>query len=288
MRPLPRRPHRGQEPVGQVDLAEQVDLEDRPERGARHVLDGAGDGEGAVVEERIDAPLRPLQRLRRRRGEPGFVGEVEREALQPLGPSRAQSSGCRQVARTRQPRRRSVRAASRPMPEEQPVIRIARWVIGRGLAGGRGRRKARADRNRGGLCPGPGGSRAIHNIYVPADRRPRDTRGLRHRRAARAGARRAIPDVRALDHHAPGAARRADGLKPVHRRILYAMRGLRLDPGTAFRKCAKIVGEVMGNYHPHGASDLRRGLAQPSIPRRPPQIGTELSRDVLNPAHVPL
>src|SRR5690554_8164789 len=48
---------------------------------------------------------------------------------------------------------------------------------------------------------------------------------------------RALPDAR-------------DGLKPVHRRILYAMRGLRLDPNGAFRKCAKIVGEVMGNYHP--------------------------------------
>ena len=50
---------------------------------------------------------------------------------------------------------------------------------------------------------------------------------------------RALPDVR-------------DGLKPVHRRILCAMRGLRLDPTGAFRKCAKIVGEVMGKYHPHG------------------------------------
>ena len=38
----------------------------------------------------------------------------------------------------------------------------------------------------------------------------------------------------------------------MHRRILYGMRGLRLDPNGAFRKCAKIVGEVMGSYHPHG------------------------------------
>jgi len=50
---------------------------------------------------------------------------------------------------------------------------------------------------------------------------------------------RALPDVR-------------DGLKPVHRRILYAMRRMGLDPGTPFRKSAKVVGEVMGNYHPHG------------------------------------
>ena len=60
---------------------------------------------------------------------------------------------------------------------------------------------------------------------------------------------RALPDAR-------------DGLKPVHRRILYAMRGLRLDPGSAFRKCAKIVGEVMGNYHPHGDSSIYEALAR--------------------------
>jgi topoisomerase-4 subunit A len=50
---------------------------------------------------------------------------------------------------------------------------------------------------------------------------------------------RALPDVR-------------DGLKPVHRRILYAMRELRLDPTGAYKKCAKVVGDVMGNFHPHG------------------------------------
>src|SRR5450432_1283794 len=50
---------------------------------------------------------------------------------------------------------------------------------------------------------------------------------------------RALPDAR-------------DGLKPVHRRILYGMRLLRLDPGTTFKKSAKIVGDVMGSFHPHG------------------------------------
>jgi topoisomerase-4 subunit A len=50
---------------------------------------------------------------------------------------------------------------------------------------------------------------------------------------------RALPDAR-------------DGLKPVHRRILYAMRLLRLDPGAAYKKCARIVGDVIGKYHPHG------------------------------------
>ena len=50
---------------------------------------------------------------------------------------------------------------------------------------------------------------------------------------------RALPDVR-------------DGLKPSQRRILYAMRQLGVGPGKAHVKCAKIVGETMGNFHPHG------------------------------------
>src|SRR3989442_8145178 len=43
-----------------------------------------------------------------------------------------------------------------------------------------------------------------------------------------------------------------DGLKPVHRRLLYAMQQLRLDPGAAYKKCARVVGDVIGKYHPHG------------------------------------
>ena len=50
---------------------------------------------------------------------------------------------------------------------------------------------------------------------------------------------RSLPDVR-------------DGLKPVHRRLLFAMRQLKLDPNTGFKKCARVVGDVMGKYHPHG------------------------------------
>ncbi len=60
---------------------------------------------------------------------------------------------------------------------------------------------------------------------------------------------RALPDVR-------------DGLKPVHRRILYAMRQLGLDPDGGYRKCAKIVGETMGNYHPHGNQAIYDALAR--------------------------
>ncbi len=60
---------------------------------------------------------------------------------------------------------------------------------------------------------------------------------------------RALPDVR-------------DGLKPVHRRILYAMRELGLDPAGGYRKCAKIVGETMGNFHPHGNQAIYDALAR--------------------------
>ncbi|TAV47890.1 DNA topoisomerase IV subunit A [Rhizobium leguminosarum] len=60
---------------------------------------------------------------------------------------------------------------------------------------------------------------------------------------------RALPDVR-------------DGLKPVHRRIVYAMNEMGLRPNSAFRKCAKIVGEVMGNYHPHGDQSIYDALAR--------------------------
>ncbi|MCP5410775.1 MAG: DNA topoisomerase IV subunit A [Alphaproteobacteria bacterium] len=60
---------------------------------------------------------------------------------------------------------------------------------------------------------------------------------------------RALPDAR-------------DGLKPVHRRILYGMRLLRLDPGSAFKKCAKVVGDVMGGYHPHGDQAIYDALVR--------------------------
>ncbi len=60
---------------------------------------------------------------------------------------------------------------------------------------------------------------------------------------------RALPDVR-------------DGLKPVHRRILYAMRELGLDPEGGYRKCSKIVGDTMGNFHPHGNQAIYDALAR--------------------------
>ncbi|MFD2579272.1 DNA topoisomerase (ATP-hydrolyzing) [Novosphingobium colocasiae] len=54
---------------------------------------------------------------------------------------------------------------------------------------------------------------------------------------------RSLPDLR-------------DGLKPVHRRLLWAMRQLRLDPGQAFKKSARVVGDVIGKYHPHGDASV--------------------------------
>src|SRR5918997_7001490 len=60
---------------------------------------------------------------------------------------------------------------------------------------------------------------------------------------------RALPDVR-------------DGLKPVHRRILYAMRDMRLLPTGGYKKSAKVVGEVMGNFHPHGDQSIYDALVR--------------------------
>ena len=54
---------------------------------------------------------------------------------------------------------------------------------------------------------------------------------------------RALPDAR-------------DGLKPAHRRVLYGMKTMGLASNRAYRKCAKIVGEVMGNFHPHGDASI--------------------------------
>ena len=70
---------------------------------------------------------------------------------------------------------------------------------------------------------------------------------------------RSLPDVR-------------DGLKPVHRRLLYAMRQLRLSPQEAFKKSARVVGDVMGKFHPHGDAaiyDAMVRLAQDFSQRYP-------------------
>jgi len=60
---------------------------------------------------------------------------------------------------------------------------------------------------------------------------------------------RSLPDVR-------------DGMKPVHRRILYAMYQLKLDPNTGFKKCARIVGDIMGKFHPHGDQAIYDALVR--------------------------
>ncbi|CAI3928643.1 DNA gyrase/topoisomerase IV [Commensalibacter communis] len=60
---------------------------------------------------------------------------------------------------------------------------------------------------------------------------------------------RSLPDVR-------------DGLKPVHRRLVFAMRQLKLDPKSGFKKCARIVGDVIGKYHPHGDASVYEALVR--------------------------
>ncbi|WP_376094167.1 DNA topoisomerase IV subunit A [Roseomonas sp. CCTCC AB2023176] len=60
---------------------------------------------------------------------------------------------------------------------------------------------------------------------------------------------RSLPDVR-------------DGLKPVHRRLLWAMQQLRLDPAGGFKKCARVVGDVIGKYHPHGDASVYEALVR--------------------------
>ena len=87
---------------------------------------------------------------------------------------------------------------------------------------------------------------------------------------------RAIPDVR-------------DGLKPVHRRILYSMHELGLYSDKAFKKCARIVGDCLGKYHPHGdssvydalvrlAQDLSQRTRQLRLGRRRPRRRNEIYR----------
>src|SRR5579862_3222008 len=60
---------------------------------------------------------------------------------------------------------------------------------------------------------------------------------------------RSLPDVR-------------DGLKPVHRRILHAMNELRLDPASGYKKCARVVGDVIGKFHPHGEIAVYEALVR--------------------------
>ena len=65
---------------------------------------------------------------------------------------------------------------------------------------------------------------------------------------------RALPDVR-------------DGLKPVHRRILYSMHDLNMTPERAYSKCARVVGDVLGRFHPHGDASVYMALVRMAQPR---------------------
>ena len=76
---------------------------------------------------------------------------------------------------------------------------------------------------------------------------------------------RSLPDVR-------------DGLKPVHRRLLYAMRQLHLDPKSGFKKCARVVGDVIGKYHPHGDSAVYGAMVRLAQDFRPLSVGQRAGR----------
>jgi DNA gyrase/topoisomerase IV subunit A len=79
---------------------------------------------------------------------------------------------------------------------------------------------------------------------------------------------RALPDVR-------------DGLKPVHRRVLYGMHEAGMQPNRPYKKCARIVGDVMGSYHPHGDAAIYDTLVRTGQLRQPGRRST--SRDALLP-----
>jgi len=93
------------------------------------------------------------------------------------------------------------------------------------------------------LAPPPEGDRTIDEPLTEALSR----RYLAYALSTITG--RALPDVR-------------DGLKPVHRRLLFAMRQLRLDPTSTTKKCARVVGDVIGKYHPHGDSAVYEALVR--------------------------
>ena len=98
---------------------------------------------------------------------------------------------------------------------------------------------------------GSGKAGAPETTPTPDDLRDAlEERYLRYALSAITG--RALPDAR-------------DGLKPVHRRILYGMHILRLDPGAPFKKCAKIVGDVMGSFHPHGDQAIYDALVRMAL-----------------------
>ena len=193
IRPWPWRPHQRDHPAGQVVVAEEVGLEDFAQGAARQVLDRAGAGEGAVVEQRIQraAGARHAPRRRRRRCCPH--PRSRGESFPAPRPAAGRSPPL--AGRSRRPASRgpaSVRAASRPMPEEHPVIRIERWVIrgsrGHAPSGGLGAQVAHRDI-------------AFHPVTLDHDPRPFVVDGLNQQRCL---ARASLPSTSAS---VEGAAR---------------------------------------------------------------------------------
>ncbi len=102
---------------------------------------------------------------------------------------------------------------------------------------------------KGGPKKGGGGGNVVSRNAVIEEHIDRALSGRYMAYALSTITQRALPDVR-------------DGLKPVHRRILYAMRQLKLNPEGAYKKSARIVGDVMGQYHPHGDSSIYDALVK--------------------------
>ncbi len=102
---------------------------------------------------------------------------------------------------------------------------------------------------KGGPKKGGGGKNVVPRNAVVEEHIDRALSGRYMAYALSTITQRALPDVR-------------DGLKPVHRRILYAMRQLKLNPEGAYKKSARIVGDVMGQYHPHGDSSIYDALVK--------------------------
>ena len=129
-------------------------------------------------------------------------------------------------------------------------MRLLAMLLARGRRGRCARRCGRPARHHkaGGRSPRRRSRRPRRRRSFPSSWRTRwPTAFMKYALSTILG--RALPDAR-------------DGLKPVHRRILFAMRELKLEPSSQYRKCARVVGEVLGKFHPHGDSSVYEALVR--------------------------
>src|SRR6056297_2641640 len=254
---IPLRPHRRDRPPREVVPAEYIGLEYLAQRAARQILDQRGAGIGAVVEQRIQSPARGVQHLRQPAFDARLVGIVDARALESLlaqpraigllaaGGKDAPATGTHPARRVQPDARRTAGDEKAPLAHDHLVAR----------------RRARCKRRW--PCPRFTPARAVcittsmTDLLDDPNMRPEAT-SEPLRRAI--GERYLTYALSTIMHRALPDAR--DGLKPVHRRILYAMRELRLSSTGGFRKSAKISGDVMGNYHPHGDQAIYDAIAR--------------------------